>query len=191
MPVVNHTSHATGIAMTKAPSRKPAAAQPPEPPQTPTRVHIGIVQAVGVPLLALVPAVALTGLLGERQGHVRSVSAGGVSLQVDYPAVQRFRTLRELGITVRNEGDTTLPMTTLQIDHSYLGAFTRVETTPAVEEVTPEHHEVPLGALPPGEARRVVATLEGDKYGRHAGRVRLVAQPGSDVAVDVATVVLP
>jgi hypothetical protein len=177
--------------MTKAPARKPPAAEPPEPPQVPTRVRIGIVQAVGVPLLALLPAVALTGLLGEREDHVRGRSNGGVSLQVDYPAVQRFRTLRELSITVRNEGETTLPMTTLQIDQSYLGAFTRVQTTPATEEVTPEHHEVPLGALPPGEARRVVATLEGDKYGRHAGRVRLTAQPGSDVAVDGATVVLP
>lgn len=177
--------------MKKDPARKPPAAEPPEPPQVPTKIRIGVVQALGVPLLALLPVVALTGLLGEREEHARSVSTGGVSLQVDYPAVQRFRTLRELSITVRNEGDTTLPMTTLQIDRSYLGAFTRVETTPSVEEVTPTHHEVPLGALPPGEARRVVATLEGDKYGRHVGRVRLVAQPGSDVAVDVATVVLP
>jgi hypothetical protein len=178
--------------MTNKPARKPAAAaEPPEPPQVPTQIRIGVVQAVGVPLLALLPAVALTGLLGEREDHVRSLSTGGISLQVDYPAVLRFRTMRELGITVRNEGETTVPMATLQIDQSYLGAFTRVQTTPAVEGVTPDHHEVPLGPLPPGEARRVVATLEGDKYGRHAGRVRLAAQPGSDVAVDIATVVLP
>lgn len=166
-------------------------AEPPSPPQVPAHVSIGRVQAIGVPLLALLPAVALTGLLGEREEHAGSVSAGGVSLQVDYPAVLRFRTLHELRITVANQGDTPMPMTTLQIDHSYLRAFTRLQTTPKVDVVTPQHHEVTLGPLAPGEARRVVATLEADNYGRHAGRVRLTAQPGSDVAVDVSTLVLP
>ena len=157
---VEDTADLTRTAMKK--ETPPPRVRPPEPPQVPARVRIGSVQAVGVPLLALLPVVALTGLLGEREGHAGSVSAGGVSLRADYPTVLRFRTLHELRITVSNEGSTPLPSASLQIDHSYLRAFTRVQTTPAVEVVTPQHHEVNLGPLAPGESRRVVATLEAD-----------------------------
>lgn len=177
--------------MRKKLTRPPEPAEPPSPPQLPPRIRIGRVQAVGVPLLALLPAIALTGLLGEREGHAGNRSATGVSLQVDYPEVLRYRTTHGLDITVRNEGAAPLAEASLQIDQSYLKAFTRPQMTPTAQRVTQQHQEVPLGPLAPGEVRRVVATLEADNYGSHSGRVRLAAPAGVDVAVDVSTLVLP
>jgi hypothetical protein len=171
---------------------KPSAhPQPPAPPQPQPRIRVGRVQAIGVSVLALLPVVALTGLLGERRQHAHHAN-GDLELQIDYPMVLRFKTSRLLQIGVHNQGRAPLSQLTVQIEQSYLQAFTHLQTTPPMHDVTTLHQQLTLETVPPGQTRRVLVTLEAAHYGRHAGKVRVADANGREAtAVAISTLVLP
>jgi hypothetical protein len=165
-------------------------AEPPGPPSFRRRIAIAPLQWIGVGLLALIVAVALSGVLGLKSAEA-SASADGVQLLVRYPSVMRHKTSLPLEVSVTNTGSAPLADMVLQVDRAYLSRFADVKLTPDASQVTERDFEVGMGALPAGQSRRIVTRLEASERGRHDGRVQLAAGGRTLAAVTLSTMVLP
>lgn len=164
--------------------------QLPQPPQITRGLSFEKYQLIGVPLLVLLPALALWGVFGVSWATTKA-AAEGLDAEVTYPERIRYRMHRELEVTVRNTGGKPLPVVVVSFDRSYISAFSQVQFTPSARNITDEGYEVQLNDIPPGGERRVSASLQADDYGRHGGWVTVEARGGGRSRLPVTTIVFP
>src|SRR5690554_5420584 len=96
--------------------------QPPQPPQMERKIQLYPYQWIGVPLLFLLPVLALVGAFGGRSSTV-SAANEAVQLQVEYPARTRYRMIEPLIIGTTNltgQGSITMTVT---ISRAYIEQF--------------------------------------------------------------------
>jgi hypothetical protein len=165
---------------------------PPQPPEIDRRLRFQRVQAIGVPILLLLPTLALLGVFDGT--GTKSAEGSGLRVTVEYPARVRYRSREPLTVSVENTGGRALAEATVRFDRDFLRAFSGVSLMPEPEAVTREHFVVTLRDIRPGEARRVSGELEAEAYGRHRGAVEVV--PGEDgggeaVRIPVETITYP
>jgi len=167
-----------------------ASQQPPQPPPFQRRIDIPRLQKIGVPLLALIPLAALFGAFGLRANESRVVGEG-VTLQVLYPGLLRYKTALPFELTVVNSGAQPLSGVSARIDDAWLSRFSGSGLTPQPDRLTERHAEIALDELPPGGQRKVTGMLEGHDYGRHAGQVSIAVGGRVVAQAELRTVVLP
>lgn len=158
---------------------------PTAPPQTRRRIAFTGKQRIGIPLLALIPVLALLGVFGERSTTVQARSAS-LAASVQYPVRFRYRQTEALQIVVRNISPRVIDTIEVSIDTAYLTRFTGVRLTPEPKTA----FMVQLTGVKPGEQRLVASELQGERYGRHHGRI-VVSTPNDSLVVNVRTLVFP
>lgn len=165
----------------------------PEAPDIAKEWRFKIVQKLGVPLLFLIPVLALLGVLGPSAETVAE-SGEALSLQVTYPTRFRYKTIESMSIRVTNISSQTAPTVTVKLDRDYLSTFSNLSFQPSVDEVSDDGYYVQLTDMEAGETRRVELEMQAEAYWVHRG-VTEVAVGGveapSDAAVTLETFVLP
>lgn len=146
-------------------ARSPDVAAPHAPTDTPS-VRLTRKQKLGLPLLALVPLLALFGVFGDSQKTI-VIASPSLGITINYPERMRYRQSERLDISVVNRGSHVLDTVLLSVDTSYLSRFidVRGNSSPTKD------FSVPLLAMRPGEARLVTIELTGDRYWRHPATV--------------------
>lgn len=166
-------------------AEQPESAQPPQPPAHDRGIQLNRTQLIGVPLLALIPLLAILGTFGEHW-DTRVADGGTLRTVIEFP--DRFRAKLSKPITVFVENRSQQPLDTVEVafDAEYIERFTAVSFLPDVEE----SYVVRLLDVRPGETRRVHLELDGDQVGGHHGRV--VVRSGTDSSVvGIHTIVFP
>lgn len=166
---------------------------PPEPPQPPAvgrRPRLTLVQAVGVPLLALLPILALFNFFGTTRGTVRAED-GPLEVEVVYPERFRYKMIHPLTVTVRNRGDAASADVTIRIDTSYLEHFSNVSFTPAPQRVTSDAYVFTVGDLAPGDARVLAGHVQAERYWGANGRITVDSESIGRVDIGVDSLVFP
>ncbi len=159
---------------------------PPDPPKIDRRLRLHPWQWIGVPVLILIPVLALLGVFGDTW-ETAIVRTADVAVEVQYPERNRYRMSTPLWIDVRNVTAGTMDTVTLAIDTTYLSRFAMVAAIPAFEYP----YVIRITDLAPGEARRVHVELQGEQYGRHSGEL-WVTSGGADTArIQLETFVFP
>lgn len=184
--------------MSEAPSprtRPPRSPEPAGPPVFRRAVRLGRLEAIGIPVLALLPVLALFGQLGPSTALVTATSENGTSrveLSVEHPWVVRHRGQTELVVDVRNAGTQALEGLRIGIDEAYLGRFAQVEMLPPAQSDASGHVEVAMPPLSAGERATVRVQLEAGNWGEFGGSVRVAdAERIALVSLDMSTRVLP
>lgn len=159
---------------------------PPQPPDTEARVRLSLAQRIGLPLMALVPVLALAGVFGERQAR-REDARGPLLISAQVPTRLRYRQRTTLELSVTNRGVATLNDVRVRIDSSYLDRFSNVSLSPSA---SPDG-AVRFGSLRPKESVRLTVTLEGERTGAlHAAAIVSDAE-GDTARVALASIVFP
>jgi hypothetical protein len=165
--------------------RKEIPNDPPQPPDTARRISLYRYQWVGMPLLALLPALAAAGLLGESSStqHARSQS---LDVTIDYPSRLRYNLTQRIAVRVENRGTLAIDTVHLVFDVPYMDAFANVNAVPSFTEA----YEIPIVAVAPGEIRVAHIDVTGQKYWRQSGSLQVNA--GSDrMRIPLSTVIFP
>lgn len=158
---------------------------PPAAPALPRRLRFTTVQRAGLPVLFVIPVLALFGVFGERFGDVRG-DAPGVSVAIHYPTTVHYRQPLALSIRVTNTSDRTADSVTVSLDPRFMKAFTGVTFSAPLSGP----YAVRLQQLRPGETRTISGQVEGDRYWRSSGDVS-VEGPEGRVTLPVSTFVFP
>jgi hypothetical protein len=159
--------------------------EPPEAPQPKEidrRVSFYKLQAIGLPILALIPLAGIFGLF-DSSNSFKEASQGGFTLQLDYPAKLRFQAVTPMYIFVRNESGSRVPQIDLEIERAFLREFEKAEFSPEPDKATAESCIFELKDLKQGETRVVAGRFEFDhlKAGLRTCNVRL-SQEGREIA---------
>jgi len=170
----------------------PQQPQPPRPPDYRREVRLGALEWIGIPALALLPVLALSGALGP--AHARQVvqAPNALWLDVSHPARLRHLGSGQLVVTVTNTAAENSEDLRLAFDEAYLARFSSVDSVPAPDAISAGRAWVSLPTLAPGERASVHLRLSPGEWGRLKGWVEL-ARPGQPTLarLDFSTIVLP
>lgn len=167
----------------------------PRPRHYARELRLGALEWVGIPLLSLLPLLALAGLLGPSSAlkSARIATANSaLSVQLVYPSRLRRVTDGELLVTVSNAGPGELRELVLSLDEAYLLRFGRVQSLPAADSVDSGARRIALPVLRAGESTSVRLSLEADDWGRLPGWIELgVGRAPVRARLSFDTLVLP
>ena len=164
--------------------------QPPQPPEIKRTLQFHLTQLIGVPLLAVLPVLALLGVFGTTRGEASAQSAA-LELHVEYPTRSRYKVINAIEVSVRNLTEQPLSTVTVSFDETYISKFSNVQFTPSVKTVTDEVYRVELSDLQPGETQLVSVEVQAEEYGAHRGTIKVAAGEAEAAQVDLATIVFP
>ena len=162
-----------------------APSEPPRPPAHDRRLELGRLQLIGIPLLALIPVLAMTGLFGE-SWTTGSAQSAALGIRVEYPSRFRARLSKPISVVVENRSTEVLDTVEVSFDSTFVDRFPAIVFVPEPLDA----YVVSLANLKPGEQRRVHVEIDGDRAGRHRGRVVARAR-GDSAAVELRTMVFP
>jgi hypothetical protein len=159
---------------------------PPPAPDMPRRFRLHNYQKVGLPLLVLVPVLAMGGLFGESTDTTDLVTQT-LLVEIDYPTRLRYRTSGEMVIRVTNRSTEALDSLIVTIDPAYLSGFSDVNFIPDVDRA----FAWDLLGLAPGEERRIVIEYSARDYWNRKGRVSVSGVDIDSATLPVTTFVFP
>lgn len=159
-------------------------ADPPEPPEVERRVRLLPMQWVGIPLLLVPVLLAAFGVFGE-SWDTATASSATISVDVRWPTRFRYKQLNEVHVWVENRTGGVLDTVTVALDTAYASRFSTVTAIPDFDDA----YSLSLVALRPGERRLAVIELQAERYGRHEGRLDVVA--GDTARLRLHTIVFP
>jgi hypothetical protein len=168
--------------------REPPRAAPIDAPRAPIGAPRWVLtrkQWVGLPILALIPLLAMFGVFGERMATITTATPS-LGVRVSYPDRLRYRQSERLEVAVTNRSARALDSVRVSLDTAYLARFQSVRVAPAPR--TP--YDVWLAHVGPGETRLVLVDLTGDAYWRHTGSLG-VTMGDERAAVRVSSLVFP
>jgi len=158
---------------------------PPEPPQIDHRIELSRLQWVGVPLLMIVPALALAGVFDPGSVVVRR-EIGSLAVRTDTPRSIRQNRAGIVEIELENRGDEPVGAE-VAISPEYLADCVAIEMTPAPHRAWAAR----VARIAPGERARVHIELEGEGAGFHEGVIRVRESSGREARIPVRTFVFP
>jgi hypothetical protein len=164
--------------------------KPPTAPEITRRVQLNRLQMIGIPLIILIPLLALLGLFGETIASASDANAE-LELHVTYPTRFRYKMIDQANVSVRNLSQESLPAVTVYFDRDYIDSFSTVTFTPDVKSITDVAYIVELSDLQPQETRIVSVQLQAEKYWRHEGEIMATFTETIGAEVSLRTFVFP
>ena len=159
---------------------------PPSPPHIPPKLRMHRSEKFGLPLLFLLPLLAVIGVFGPKTGTAEARS-GDVRWTVEHPSVTRYQHDERLIVRVSNRGPSPVAGVRVAFAPDYIHSFSAVAFDPASSE---QPYLVDIGDLGAGESRLVSVQLTARDYGRRRGWVELYAN-GERSRADLSTFVFP
>ncbi|MGH7480624.1 MAG: hypothetical protein ACRELV_00585 [Longimicrobiales bacterium] len=158
--------------------------EPPPPPDVERRLRLHRHQWIGVPLLALLPILAVAGVFGE-SWRVEQRANEQLELTLRYPTRYRYKQLNSIELWIRNRSPATIDTVSVAVDTAFGNRFSTVRSIPGFDSP----YELSLTRLEPGESRMVVIEIQGEHYGRHSGRLEVHA--ADTLGVTMTTFIFP
>jgi hypothetical protein len=153
----------------------------------PRRFKLHAAQWVGIPLIFVVPILALLGVFGESREVVVGQS-DELGITVEYPTRYRYKQIDRVQVLVENESNMALDTVVVAFDPAYVSRFSTLMFIPSAREP----FDVELLDVRAGETRRVWAELQGEAYGLHRGTIEAYTPGSRDTAsVFVSTIIFP
>jgi hypothetical protein len=159
---------------------------PPPPPDYRRRVRLYPSQWIGVPLLLLVPVLALAGVFGETR-TTRELRDDVLHYSVEYPTRLRAGQTTLLRIRIVSIAATAPDSVTVTLDAAFMERFDEVRIMP--EPARP--WAVVVTGMAPGDSAEVQVELAGRALGRSRGGVTLEHTGGAPRDVAITTIVFP
>lgn len=160
--------------------------RPPRAPEIERSFRLHAWQWVAIPLIMLVPALALLGVFGESWDTTGAATAD-LEVELRFPSRFRYKQLNEMHAFVRNVSGRRLDTVTVSFDTTYISRFSTVIFTPSAVRA----YEVELTGVSPGEQRLISVELQGEKYGRHTGAIAAWGTTTDTVSASVSTFIFP
>lgn len=164
--------------------------QPPQPPEFQRRFALYPYQYIAIPLLFVMPILALLGLFGDA---ARTVETTGeeVTLHVEYSPRQRHGVATSMMILITNQTDAPLEDVTLRLDRAYFEGFTQVSFIPSVEAIAGAEYRVELPPLLPHDEQAVRVDMRAETAGRYSAMVAVEGVNLEPVVITFDSILFP
>lgn len=164
--------------------------QPPQPPEITRKLQVNRVQLIGMPLIILLPVLALFGMFGETADTVSAASAQ-IELRVEYPTRFRYKLTHPITVSLHNISEQFFSTVQVGFEREYVEGFSMVTFTPTVKQITDTFYFVEINDLGPGETRIVSVSVQAEKFGHHTGRITVTPDNAGELQVSISTFSFP
>lgn len=164
--------------------------KPESPPFHPRKLRFNRAQLIGIPLLLIVPVLAMFNIFGPSRREV-NVASQALHVRIKYPRCLHFSTSDRIEVEVRNTGPAPLEDLAATLSRDYLAACGNLAVFPDASELDASGLRIRLGRVPPGETRQAWIQVQGDFYGSHAGEIRVTAGDASLATAPISTFIIP
>lgn len=163
---------------------------PPPPPEIPRRLQFHRSQLMLLPLMFVIPLLALSGLFGGTRQR-EEIHLRGVTLAVEFAPRDHLEDWGRMHVTVANRSPAPLRDAQAEFSRDLLDPLWQPSFHPPLRRIDGDWYVVPLGDVPPGETRAVTLDYRSTRPGRLAGAVR--GRAGDEVLIELplAITVLP
>jgi hypothetical protein len=165
-------------------------AEPPEAPAIQRKFHLYRFQYICIPLLFLVPILAILGVLGENRAQVEQ-SNDSLEIMIDYPARYHHQMMSRMSISIQNRTEERLDSVVVSISRSYIEQFSSISFLPSVAEITEDSYVMQLEDMAAGEIRTITIELEAHVYGEHTALVTAISDEDDPLHLTIKTLVFP
>lgn len=172
------------------PKKKQQNLEPPQPPSIKREFKLNPIQIIGIPLMMLVPILALLGAFGESD-HAVTASNPGLEMHIEYPTRFRYKMTDSVTLSLSNTSSEPFSRVEIAFDRNYVEGFSTVSFTPSVKHVTDTAYVVELSDLQPAETRVISVSIQAENYGRHSGSITATPDAGQPLRVSIATFTFP
>lgn len=155
-------------------------------PEFQPKIKLWRYQWIGIPLLLLIPILALLNVFGVQHENI-SYTGNGVEINGKYPVKMRYGQEEFLRLEIKNGSKQDLKGTRVIVDKSYVERFDGAEFSPDVTE----NYSVNLGTLKRGETKIFSLKLKAGKGGTYDGGLTVMSQNKQLYRTDVETVIYP
>lgn len=163
---------------------------PERAPDIERRVAFRPTQAIGLPLILILPVLALFKVFDTTPARIVG-EADGLRLELKYLERLRYRSFDPMEVTLVNETGGTLAKVKVTVDRNYVDRFFQPQFLPDVAEQDENGYVVEIDDFKSGDRRTVSLYLEADEVGRKDGRVIAEAEEGPRVEASFSTFVFP
>jgi hypothetical protein len=163
---------------------------PPKPPKIERRFEFHRTQLIGLPLMMIIPILAILGVFGTTMTEV-TASSDALLLEVSYPERTRYESYSKMSVWVTNNSDQPLPTLTVSFDAAYFELFSQIGFNPSADAAGDGQYEVELQDVQPGETRLIQVDFQVDESGQYTTQIEASAEGVESAALNINTLVLP
>lgn len=164
--------------------------RPPQPPEFQRKLQLYPFQYILIPLLFLIPVLAILGFFGETVA-IQSANNPSLSVQVEYWSRTRHKVGAPLKVRITNQTDSDMTDINVHFDRDYIDAFLWLSFLPTVTSVTDEDYIVTIDDLPAGQTQAVTVDLKAEKIGVISGTVTIEAETIEPISVRLESLLFP
>lgn len=159
---------------------------PPQPPEQPRRFRLHLLQWIGIPILMLLPLLALLGVFGREETIVRT-SSSEVLLEVSYSSRLWYKQNNPMAVTVTNTSGRLLNNVSVRCDSAYFATYSNLTFIPDIQNA----YVLSVESLAPGEHLSIRIDGQPEKQGRSTGYITVYAGNEKSATVTLETFVFP
>jgi hypothetical protein len=164
--------------------------QPPQPPEFTPKFKLYPYQYIGIPIILLIPILALLGVFGEKVVEMEATSAD-LQVRVEYPIRTHYRLQHEMQVMVTNVSGEAMPSLTVRFDIDLMRAFSDITFTQEPDRIATDGYEVMLEAIAPGETRIVGVDVRAERYWAHDGVISVTGEGIDPVSIPLSVFIFP
>jgi hypothetical protein len=164
--------------------------QPPQPPAVGRRLHLYHYQIIGLPILIMIPILALVGVLSQQDATITAASAD-FDVTIEYPTRCFYRMSSTIELSIRNTSAESMSAIKVSLERSYMRAFDSIQFIPDSVTLTEGAYIIELNNVSPGETRRISIAYEPKRYWQHQGNLNISADGAAPVEIPLQTFVFP
>lgn len=143
-------------------------------------------QWIGLPLLFLIPALALLGVFGSQN---KKIEFSGEALEgsIEYPEKLRFGQSEFVRLEIKNPNDSAISNLTIAFDKKYIEEFAENSFTPEVQS----NYEVKNVEIPANESESFEVRVKAGPPGSHSGKITIRNNKKEFLSKEISTYVFP
>jgi hypothetical protein len=147
-------------------------------------------QMIGIPILLLIPILAVLGLFGIRTEQIEAEN-DHLAVKVDYPTRFRYKQTNTIEIAITNRTQSNWDTVIVQFDRSYIDQFSEVAFTPQVSRIRDDFYEVNLTNIAANDTQYVHVAIQSQQAGKHEGRLIVEPSVGDSLELNLRTWAFP
>jgi hypothetical protein len=146
-------------------------------------------QVIGIPLIFIIPMLALFGVLGETT-TILHATGNSIEVSVSYSNRINLQSFDEMEISIRNTSNEAISSLTVSIEKAFLDNFSEISFLVDISEISDEAYVIELLDLEPKEAKIIRFSSRGTVFGSHQGIITV--STGEDaVRILIETFIFP